>query len=81
MRPIRKGDEVRITFEDHVQDHDEPLVCCVRGLVDKVTRKAYTVKVWEVVGEYKDGNENTFTIIRSTIVGKPVRLVEFTENA
>jgi uncharacterized protein involved in type VI secretion and phage assembly len=70
MHDPRRGDEVRIEFLDHVEDHHDPMHCVVWGRVHRVTKAAVTVACWDhrkPTWERDDRNTKTFTILRSCI--------------
>lgn len=69
---VRVGDEVRITFDDHVRDADDVMEFMVYGRVVKTSRKAITVDSWALadpLGDRDEDRENihTFTILRKVI--------------
>jgi hypothetical protein len=76
----KRGDEVKVVFEDHVEDGDEPMVCVVRGALVRKGPKYITVEAWTVLGdrEVNESNRKTFTILCSTILGYGVASYEWT---
>lgn len=79
LTKAKKGDEVKVLFEDHVEDGDEPVVCVVRGKLVRKGPKFITVEAWTVEGddEVNDNNRKTFTILCSTILGYGVAAYEW----
>jgi hypothetical protein len=65
----RKGDLVRVEFDDHVRDGDELIRFAVYGRVLNITRHAITVAVWEYADSNTppDDNVDRYTIARKTI--------------
>jgi hypothetical protein len=73
MRAPKPGDEVKITFLDHVEnsDDDKPVTAVLYGRVHKVTDEAITIDAWanedsDAKRSPGDGIE-TFTLVRSCI--------------
>ncbi len=63
---------VVIDFRDHVMGHHEPLSCRVFGRVKDYDSESVTIVSWECLDPdsetgFDHDNEETFTIIRSTI--------------
>lgn len=87
MRAVKKGDIVKVTFLDHVEDGLEPLRCQVVGrLVSKggiFNKRRYMVlESWfldEVSRETQEANRKTWTILIST-VESVVRLEEVSDG-
>ncbi len=75
---FRKGQLVKVVFDDHVQGADTPLRFIVYGRIQSSTKPAIVVDVWhysdsKVVA--RDDNVERFTILKKTIVDA-VELVE-----
>ena len=64
------GKEFKITFLDHVEDSDEPIICVVYGVCIRNTYKAITLACWELQGEDEEttiNNRKSYTIVKSAI--------------
>jgi hypothetical protein len=74
LTKARKGDEVIVHFDDHVEDGDGPLRCLVRGKLIKKGPKYVTIEAWTCIADAQtnDSNHKTYTILTSTIVGYSV---------
>lgn len=76
MRTPKKGDEVRITFRDHMTNADELTTYCVYGRIHKITEEAITVDYWtfpDPETPRKLGDEvECATIMRKVIEGVSV---------
>lgn len=66
---LRTGQEVRITFLDHVENGNAPIMFRVRGVIQKVDRTSITVAGWSYARARIrfDGNVQRWSILRSTI--------------
>ncbi len=66
-----KGKYLVIEFFDHVQGRRELVECRVVGEIVEVSPKKIVVRCWDVKGddEFRLSNEETFTLIQSTVIG------------
>lgn len=63
--------QVAISFWDHVEDSDEPMLCKVWGQVAKDTKLSVTVISWDLPDAEagtRRFNQKTFTIVKSAII-------------
>ena len=68
---FRKNTIMAITFDDHCEDHSEPLRFTVYGLISKVTREYVCIDSWHYTSGLlpcDDPNVKRFTIMRKVIV-------------
>ena len=68
---MKIGQEVKIIFHDHVQDHDELVICCVYGIVLKQDKKSVTVCSWDLALDDElalKHNRLIFTLVKSAIL-------------
>jgi hypothetical protein len=67
-----EGKEIAVTFYDHTQSHEEPLLCRIWGRCHKDHPEYLTVDVFIPLETNEprsvDNNTECFTIIRSTII-------------
>lgn len=66
----RKGDEVRIVFWDHVEDHDAPVKCIVWGYVESAKGNAYVIESWRLPDDLEANKDNrkVFTILKKVVI-------------
>jgi len=74
---MKVGDIIKVTFIDHCEDGDRPMLCTVFGRLTKRAAKYMIIKSWEVAegGETDRANNKRWVIIRSC-VKSIVRMVE-----
>lgn len=65
----RKGQTVRVTFLDHVEDGDELMECTVYGRLAKTTKQEYQVDSWCCKDpECHENNKKRFTLLRKAVL-------------
>lgn len=64
---------VEIEFWDHAecQGVSDPCRCKVWGPVWRETKLCYQIVSWCMGSDVRDFNSKTYTILKSTIIGKP----------
>lgn len=74
---MKLGDIIKVTFDDHCEDGDKPMVFVVYGVLTKRASKYIIVKNWTTLGDAATDHANNkrWVIIRSCIRSM-VRLVE-----
>ncbi len=65
----RVGQLIAVTFMDHSEDHDEPILFTVYGRVSKNARGHICIDCWEYANQDEpyDDNEKRFTIVKRAI--------------
>lgn len=68
MIQIKPGSDVRVWFLDHVEDHDEAVMCKLLGEVIKFTDTDVTIDAWVTMGHDTEHNRKRYTLVRSAIL-------------
>jgi len=66
---LRKGMEVAVVFDDHVEDFAQPLLFIVYGRLVEVQRKYLVIESWTYadIKVTRDSNVKFWTVLRSAI--------------